>query len=56
MTHLGILVEFVGGDVVDGEDQLDVVLLGLLDEILHFLGTLLVEQRLADLQYISRPR
>lgn len=30
-ADLGILVELVGGNVVDWEHQLDVVLLGLLD-------------------------
>ena len=26
-THLGILVKLVGSDIVDGEDELDIVLL-----------------------------
>ena len=43
VAHLGILVELVGGDVVHGEDELDVVLLGLFNEVLDLLGSLRVE-------------
>ena len=49
-TYRGILVELVGGDVVDGEDELDVVLLGLVNERLNVLRTSLVKERVADLQ------
>lgn len=31
-TCLGVLVEFIRGDIVNGEDNLDVVLLCLFDE------------------------
>lgn len=40
---MGILVELVGSDVVDGEDELDVVLFGLFNEILDLLGALGIE-------------
>jgi hypothetical protein len=48
-THLGVVRELVGGDVVDGEVELDTLGLGLLDELGDLLRTSLVEQRLADL-------
>src|SRR5690242_5396132 len=40
---VGILVELVGGDIVNGQDNLDVVLLGLLCKILDGLAASLVE-------------
>lgn len=43
-ANLGILVELVGGDVVDGKDELDVVGLGLLDELADGLGAGLVKE------------
>jgi len=55
-AYLSILVELVGGDVVDGEDKLDVVLLCLLNEILDLLGALRVEQGGSDLSSVPRPR
>jgi hypothetical protein len=48
-VYLGVLVKLVGSDVVDGEDKLDIVLLGLLYELLDLFGPVLVEKRLADL-------
>ena len=48
-AYLCILVELVGGDVVDGEDELDVVLLGLLNELLDLLGTSLIVEGCTDL-------
>ena len=48
-TYRGVLVKLVGGDVVDGEDELDVVLLGLVNERLNVLRAGLIEQRVADL-------
>ena len=53
-ADLGILVELVGRDVVNGKDDLDVVGFGLLNELLDLLGTLLVEERLADLDISLR--
>jgi hypothetical protein len=50
VADLGFLVEFVGGNVVDGEDELDVVLLCLFNEILDLLGSLRVEERSTDLR------
>ena len=43
-TDFGILVEFAGGDVVDWEHELDIVLLRLLDKLLDLLRTCLVEE------------
>lgn len=40
--------ESVGGDVVAGKDELDVVLLGLLDETGDLGGTVLVEERVTN--------
>ena len=48
-AYLGILVELVGGDVVDGEDELDIVLLCLFNEDLDLLGSLGVKERSTDL-------
>lgn len=48
-AYLGILVEFVGGDIVNREDKLDVVLLGLLNKVLDLLGASFVEQRSSNL-------
>jgi len=52
LAYLSILVELVGGDVVDGEDELDVVLLCLFNEILDLLGSLRVEQGGSDLSSV----
>ena len=57
-AHLGVLVELVGGDEVDGEDNLDVVGLGLREEGLDLLSTSGVVERGTDLcgsLIISRP-
>ena len=48
-ADLGILVEFVGGNVVDGEDELDIVLICLFNEVLDLLGSLRVKERSTDL-------
>lgn len=48
-TDLGILVKLVGGDVVNGEDNFDVVLLCLLDETCNILRSIFVEQRVPNL-------
>ena len=53
LTGLSIGGELVGDDVVDGEDQLDVVLLGLLDDIADDLGAGLVEEAVADLDALQ---
>ena len=44
ITDLCILVELIGDDIINGEDNLDVVLLGLLDERCNFFGARLVEE------------
>lgn len=44
----GISGELVGSDVVDGEDNLDILLLGLLDELGNGLGASLVEEGATD--------
>lgn len=48
VASVGILVELVGGDVVDGEDELDALLLGLLNEVTDGLGAGLVEEGVSD--------
>lgn len=48
-ADLGILVKLVGGNVVDGEDELDIVLLCLFNEVLDLLGSLRVKERSTDL-------
>lgn len=53
VANLGVLGELVGGDVVGGEDQLDVVLLGLLDETGDNLGSVLVKQRVSNLDVLE---
>lgn len=53
VANLGILGELVGGDVVDGEDKLDVVLLGLLNEAGDNLGSILVEERVSNLDVLK---
>jgi len=55
LAYLSILVELVGGDVVDGEDELDIVLLCLFNEVLDLLGSLRVEQGGSDLSSVSLP-
>lgn len=49
----GIGGELVGGDVVDGEDDLDVVLLGLLDDLADDLAASLIEETVADLDVLE---
>jgi hypothetical protein len=49
IADLGILVELVCDDIVNREDDLDIILLGLLDECSDLLGSRLVEERVADL-------
>lgn len=53
VANLGVLGELVGGDVVGGEDQLDVVLLGLLDETSNNLGSVLIEERVSNLDVLQ---
>lgn len=48
VASVGVLVELVGGDVVDGEDELDTLLLGLLDKVADSLGTGLIEEGVSD--------
>lgn len=48
-THVRILVEFIRGDVIDGEDKLDVVLLGFRYELCDLFRAVFVEEGLADL-------
>jgi hypothetical protein len=49
-TSLGVLVELVGGDVVDWENKLDALGLGLFYQRSNLLGARLVEERVADLR------
>ena len=49
-TYLRILVELVSCDVVNGEDNLDVARLGLLDQRSDLLGSGRIEEGLADLE------
>ena len=49
-TYRGILIEFISSDEIDGEHDLDVVLLGLRDEGRNLLGASLVEKRVANLR------
>lgn len=51
---LGVGGEFVGCDVVDGEDDLDVVLLGFFDEGGYGFGAGFVEERGADRDVFER--
>lgn len=51
--NLRILIELVCSDVVDWEDQLDIVLLGLLNEFSDLLGSRLIEKRVANLVIAS---
>ena len=46
---LGVLVELVGGDVVDWENELDALGLGLFYQPSNLLGSRLVEEGVADL-------
>ena len=48
VAGVGVLVELVGGDVVDGEDELDALGLGLLNEAADGLGTGLIEEGVSD--------
>lgn len=52
-TNGGIGGELIGGDVVNGEDDLDVVLLGLLDDLADNLAAGLVEETVADLDVLK---
>jgi hypothetical protein len=49
-THRRILVKFVAGNVVDGEDKLDVVLLGFFDQPSNLFGSRSIKERVADLK------
>lgn len=49
IAGLGSRREAVGGDVVNGEVELDVLGLGSLDQLADNLGTVLVEERVTDL-------
>ena len=53
LASVGILVELVGGDEVNGKDNLDVVLLGLLNKVLDSLAASLVEERVTDLHVLE---
>lgn len=53
-TSLGILVELVGRNEVNGEDDLDVVLLCLLNESVDLLGTSLVVEGVSNLEDRNR--
>lgn len=48
-AHFGILVELVRGDEVNGEDNFDTVLLGLLDKSSDFLRTCLIKEGVTNL-------
>lgn len=50
---LRISAELVGGDVVNWQDKLDVVLLGLLDQVSDNLAASLIEQAVADLDALK---
>ena len=49
VSDLGVLVKFVGGDIVDGENELDVVGFCLFNEGSDLFRAILVEKRLSDL-------
>ena len=49
VTDLGVLVELVGGDIVDGENELDVVGLCLFDEGSDLFRAVLVKKGVSDL-------
>lgn len=53
LASVGILVELIGGDVVDGENNLDVVLLGLFDQITDSLGAGLIEEGGANGHFVE---
>lgn len=53
LAYLCVLGELVGGHVIDGEHQLDVVLLGFCDELLDFVRAGLVEEGGADLMRMN---
>lgn len=52
-ANVGIGGELVGGHVVDGQDDLDVVLLGLLDDVADDLAAGLVEEGVTDLDVLE---
>lgn len=52
-TNGSIGGELIGGDVVNGEDDLDVVLLGLLDDLADDLAAGLVEETVTDLDVLK---
>jgi len=52
-TDGGVGGELVGGHVVDGQDDLDVVLLGLLDNVTDDLAAGLVEEGVTDLDVLE---
>ena len=49
IADLCILVELICNNIINGEDELHVVLLGLLDEPCYLFGPRFVEKRAADL-------
>lgn len=53
IASLRVSGELVGGNIVDGKDNLDVVLLGLLNDLADDLATSLVEQTVTDLDVLE---
>ena len=53
LADSSVLVKLVSGDVVNREDELDVVLLGLGNKVGNLLGALLVEERGTDLDVVK---
>ena len=53
IANIGILVKLVGGDVVDRQNNLDVVLLRLLNKVLDRLAASLVEQAVTNLDALE---
>lgn len=49
----GVFVELVGGNVINGKNNLDVVLLGLLNKVLDGLAASLVEEGVSDLDVLE---
>lgn len=48
-AYVRIFIEFVRSDVINGEDELDIPLLGFFNQSCHLLGTSCVEQRISNL-------
>lgn len=51
VAHLSVRAELAGSHVIDGEDELDVLGLSLLDNLANELSAGLVKERFADLSY-----